>query len=142
MVIHAGWLYIHVALNTVDAPIINDDVILKSNRATELRSHRTIDREVANPFRMLSEYVTTIAVTRPPITWIAMVAQAHALKWRNKSRKKPRESGGGCVEDREKSGYQGEKRGRKVSGGVLMRKDDGSDGGGLVIRRENGRARL
>ena len=59
------------------------------------RSHRTIDREVANPFRMLSEYLMAIAVTRPPITWIATVAQAHAPKWRNKSRKGPRESGEG-----------------------------------------------
>ena len=93
----AGWLYIHVALNTVDAPIINDGVILKSNRATEAKKDRTIEREVANPFRMLSEYLMTIAVTRPPITWIATVAHAHAPKWRNKSRKKPRESGGGAA---------------------------------------------
>ena len=55
----AGWLCIHVALNTVDAPIINDDVILKSNRATVNQSHRTIDREVTNPSRMLSEYLMT-----------------------------------------------------------------------------------
>jgi hypothetical protein len=79
------------------------------------QSHRTIDREVANTFRMLSEYLTTIAGSRPPITWIATVAQAHAPKWRNKSRKKPRQSGGGCVEDREKSGYKGEKRELDVS---------------------------
>lgn len=93
----AGWLYIQVALNTVVAPIIKDGVMLKSNSATEAKNDRTIDREVAKPFRMLSEYLMTIAVTRPPRTWMATVAQAHAPKWRNKSRKKPRESGGGAA---------------------------------------------
>ena len=76
----AGWLYIQVAVNTVEAPIINDGVMLKSNRATEAKKDRTIDREVAKPFRMLSEYLMTIAVTRPPMTWIATVAHAHAPK--------------------------------------------------------------
>lgn len=92
-----GWLYIQVALNTVDAPIMNDGVMLKSNSATEAKKERTIEREVANPFRMLSEYLMTMAVIRPPRTWMATVAQAHPPKWRNKSRKNPRESGGGAA---------------------------------------------
>jgi hypothetical protein len=75
-----GWLYIQVALNTVDAPMMNDGVMLKSNSATEARKERTIEREVANPFRMLSEYLMTMAVIRPPRTWIATVAQAHPPK--------------------------------------------------------------
>ena len=75
-----GWLYIQVALNTVDAPIINDGVMLKSNSATDAKKERTIEREVANPFRMLSEYLITIAVMRPPRTWIATVAQAQDRK--------------------------------------------------------------
>lgn len=75
-----GWLYIQVALNTVDAPIMNDGVMLKSKRATDAKKERTIEREVANPFRMLSEYLMTMAVIRPPRTWIATVAQAHPPK--------------------------------------------------------------
>ena len=92
-----GWLYIQVALSTVDAPIMNDGVMLKSNNATDAKKERTIEREVANPFRMLSEYLMTMAVIRPPRTWMATVAQAQPPKWRNKSKKNPRESGGGAA---------------------------------------------
>lgn len=90
----AGWLYIQVAARTVEAPITKDGVILKSKSATEAREERTIDRLVAKPFRMLSEYLITMAVTNPPKTWTATVAQAHPPKFRNRSRKKPRESEG------------------------------------------------
>lgn len=75
-----GWLYIHVAIRTVEEPIRNEGVIWKPKRATEARKERTMDRLVAKPLRMLSEYLITMAVTSPPNTWIATVAHAHAPK--------------------------------------------------------------
>lgn len=89
-----GWLYIHVALRTVDAPMMKDGVMLKSNNATDARKEMTIERLVANPFMMLSEYLMTMAVIRPPNTWIPTVAHAHPPKLRKRSRKNPCELGG------------------------------------------------
>lgn len=63
-----GWLYIQVAMSTVDEPITKPGEMLKSNNATEARKERTMDRDVAKPLRILSEYLITIAVTRPPKT--------------------------------------------------------------------------
>lgn len=90
----AGWLYIHVATKTVDEPIMNDGVMRKSNSATDARKDRMMERLVANPFRMLSEYLMTTAVMSPPKTWIATVAHAHRPKLRKRSRKKPCELSG------------------------------------------------
>lgn len=90
----SGWLYIHVAHSTVEAPMTKLGVILKLNRMTEARKERTMDRLVAKPFRMLSEYLMTMAVTSPPNTCTDTVAHAHPPKFRNTSRKKPRELGG------------------------------------------------
>jgi len=59
-------------------------VRVKSKRAMEARNDRTMLRLVAKPFRMLSEYLMTIAVTSPPSTWTATVAHAQGPKLRNK----------------------------------------------------------
>lgn len=84
-----GWLYIHVATKTVVLPTTNDGVNLKSNSATEARNDKMMARLVAKPLRMLSEYLMTMAVTNPPKTWIATVAQAHPPKFLSKSLMKP-----------------------------------------------------
>ncbi len=90
-----GELYIHVALSTVPAPITNEGVILKSNNTTEAKKLNTIDKLVANPFKMLSLYFITMAVTSPPKTWIETVAQAQGPKWRKRSLRNPRDETGG-----------------------------------------------
>lgn len=94
----AGWLYIHVATSTVEDPTMNDGVRRKLKRMTEARKDRMIDNDVANPLRILSEYLITIAVTKPPKTWIETVAHAHPPKFLNRSRKNPRELGGEDVQ--------------------------------------------
>jgi len=63
-----GWLYIQVATRTVVDPSIKLGVSLKLNRMTEARNEMRIDRLVAKPFIMLSEYLITNAVTNPPNT--------------------------------------------------------------------------
>ena len=87
-------MYIHVATKTVVEPMMKDGVMRKSNNSTDAREEMMMDKLVANPFRMLSEYLMTTAVINPPNTWIATVAHAHPPKLRNRSRKKPREWGG------------------------------------------------
>ena len=64
----AGLLYIQVAVRTVLAPMMKERVMWKSKRTTDARKERTIDRLVANPFMILSEYLMTTAVMRPPRT--------------------------------------------------------------------------
>lgn len=63
-----GWLYIHVATKTVVEPIMKDGVMRKSNNMTDARDEMMMERLVANPFRMLSEYLMTTAVINPPNT--------------------------------------------------------------------------
>jgi len=91
-----GWLYIHVAASTVEAPIMKEGVIVKSNSTTDARKESMIERDVAKPLRMLSEYLITMAVISPPRTWMATVAQAQKPKLRNRSRMNPREPRGGA----------------------------------------------
>lgn len=91
---NAGWLYIAVAASTVDAPIMKEGVMWKSKSTTEARKERIIDNDVANPFKILSEYLITTAVTSPPKTCIATVAHAHPPKFRKRKVKKLME--GGC----------------------------------------------
>lgn len=88
-----GWLYIQVEQSTVDAPMTNEGVIRKSKRMTDAKNDSTMDRLVAKPFKMLSEYLITMAVTSPPNTWIATVAQAHIPKFLRRPDKKPGEVG-------------------------------------------------
>jgi len=88
-----GWLYIQVAHSTVDAPMTNEGVIRKSKRMTDAKKDSTIERLVAKPFKMLSEYFMTMAVTNPPNTCIATVAQAHIPKFLRRPDKKPGEVG-------------------------------------------------
>src|SRR5882762_1896665 len=76
-------------MRTIAEPRIKVMVILKSKRATEARNEMTILRLVANPFRMLSEYLMTMAVTNPPNTWTNTVAQAQAPKLLNRLEMKP-----------------------------------------------------
>ena len=64
----AGWLYNHVATSTVDEPMTNDRVMLKLKRITDARKDRMMERLVAKPLRILSEYLITIAVMSPPKT--------------------------------------------------------------------------
>jgi len=63
-----GWLYSQVETRTMVDPRTNVTVRVKSKSATEARKESTILRLVAKPFRMLSEYLITIAVTSPPNT--------------------------------------------------------------------------
>ncbi len=83
------WLYNHVALSTIAEPRTNVKVILKSNRATEARNEMTMLNEVANPLRILSEYLMTKAVTKPPTTWIETVAQAQGPKLLKREENQP-----------------------------------------------------
>jgi len=63
-----GWLYSQVATMTTTEPRTKVKVNLKSKRKTEARKERTMLRLVAKPLIMLSEYLMTIAVSRPPET--------------------------------------------------------------------------
>ena len=76
-------MYIQVAASTVLDPITNEGVILNPKRATDAKKDSTIDKLVANPFKILSEYLMTTAVINPPNTWIATVPQAHPPKCLN-----------------------------------------------------------
>lgn len=69
--------------------MMKDDVSLKSKSATEARKERMMEREVAKPLRMLSEYLITTAVINPPNTCTATVAQAQIPKLANSWPKKP-----------------------------------------------------
>ena len=62
------WLYIHVAANTTVAPSAKVKVSGKSKRATEARNEMTMLKLVAKPLRILSAYLITSAVMRPPKT--------------------------------------------------------------------------
>lgn len=83
------WLYIHVALSTIAEPRTNVNVIWKSNKAIDAKNEMTMLKDVANPLRMLSEYLMTMAVTRPPNTCIPTVAHAHGPKLRNSEENQP-----------------------------------------------------
>ena len=83
------WLYSHVAMSTINEPRMKVMDILKSKSATDARNEMTILRLVANPFRMLSEYLMTMAVTSPPNTWIDTVVHAHTPKLLNRMEMKP-----------------------------------------------------
>lgn len=83
-------MYNHVATRTTTDPRRNVDVIWKLNRATDVRNEMTILKLVAKPFRILSEYLITIAVSSPPRTWTATVAHAQGPKfWNSSGRKLP-----------------------------------------------------
>jgi len=71
-----GWLYNHVAVSTITDPKVKVKERWKSNSATDARKDITMLRLVAKPLRILSEYLITKAVTKPPKTWIATVAHA------------------------------------------------------------------
>ena len=86
-------MYIHVATRTVEEPNRKPGVIWKSNNTTDAKKDRIMEREVAKPLRMLSEYLMTIAVTSPPNTWIATVAHAQIPKFLNRSPKIPCDDG-------------------------------------------------
>ena len=62
------WLYSQVAARTTADPRTKEKVSWRSNRVTEARNEMTMDREVANPLRMLSAYLITNAVNSPPMT--------------------------------------------------------------------------
>jgi len=68
-------------MRTITDPRIKVNVIWKSKSATDARNDITMLKLVAKPLRMLSEYLMTIAVSRPPSTWMATVAQAQAPKF-------------------------------------------------------------
>lgn len=76
------------------APPTKLGVILKSNRATEARKEKIMDKEVAKPLRMLSLYFITIAVIKPPNTCMETVAQAQPPKFLKRSKKKPLDTSG------------------------------------------------
>ena len=85
----SGWLYIQVAANTVEEPTTKEGVSRKSKSTTDAKKERTMAKLVANPLRMLSEYLMTTAVTKPPKTWIPTVAQAQPPKFFSKSPTNP-----------------------------------------------------
>ena len=72
-----------------------DGVILKWKRITDARKDRIMERLVAKPLRILSEYLITTAVISPPKTWIETVAHAQPPKFLSKLAMKPRELGTG-----------------------------------------------
>jgi len=86
-VVSPGWLYIHVAARTIELPRTNAGVIGYANNPTDAKNEMTMLSEVANPLRMLSEYLMTSAVISPPKTWVRTVPHAHMLKLRNGSRR-------------------------------------------------------
>lgn len=86
------WLYIQVAFSTTTDPMMKGHVMRKSKSATEAKNEMTMLKLVANPLRMLSEYLMTIAVTKPPRTWTSTVAQAHKPKWLNRPLNQPEEN--------------------------------------------------
>jgi len=63
---------------------MNEAVIRKWKSPTEARKEITIEREVANPFMILSAYLITSAVISPPRTCVRTVAQAHGVKLANR----------------------------------------------------------
>ena len=76
-------MYIHVATSTMVEPMTNVGVMRKPKRTTEARKDKTMDKLVAKPFKMLSEYLMTMAVMSPPRTWMVTVAQAQPPKFRS-----------------------------------------------------------
>ena len=76
-------------MSTITEPRTKVRVILKLKRAMDARNEMTMLILVANPFRMLSEYLMTIAVNNPPNTWTNMVAHAHAPKLLNRLERNP-----------------------------------------------------
>lgn len=54
-----------------------------------------MEMDVAKPLRILSEYLMTTAVTRPPNTWMETVAHAQPPKWRKRSLIIPSDEGNG-----------------------------------------------
>lgn len=70
-------------MSTIVDPSRKVKDIWKSNSATEARKDITILRLVAKPLRILSEYLMTIAVIKPPKTCIATVAHAQPPKLSN-----------------------------------------------------------
>jgi len=78
-----GWLYRHVAVRTTVDPRMKVKDIWKSKSATDARKDITMLRLVAKPLRMLSEYLMTIAVIKPPKTCIATVPHAQPPKLSN-----------------------------------------------------------
>ena len=77
----SGWLYIQVATRTTVEPRMNETVIWKLKSATEARKEMTMLKLVAKPLRMLSAYLITRAVRRPPRTWTRTVAHAQTPKF-------------------------------------------------------------
>ena len=61
-----GLPYRYIAAMTRPAPSVNLRVIVKSNRNTATTHEMMMDREVANPFRILSANFTTTATISPP----------------------------------------------------------------------------
>lgn len=78
---HSGWLYIHVAIRTTREPRANVTDSWKWNKAMEAREEMTMLKLVAKPFRMLSAYLMTSAVRRPPRTCVRTVAHALTPKF-------------------------------------------------------------
>lgn len=67
-------------MSTIADPKTKVKDIWKSNNAIDARKDITMLRLVAKPLRMLSEYLMTMAVIKPPKTCIETVAQAQAPK--------------------------------------------------------------
>jgi hypothetical protein len=87
----SGWLYIQVATKTMLDPRTNVMVSGKLNNETEARQEIIMLKLVANPFKMLSAYLITSAVIKPPKTCIATVAHAQPPKlWKRSSGFPPR----------------------------------------------------
>jgi hypothetical protein len=89
LAVSAGWLYNHVAPSTIELPSTKAGVIGYANKPTLARNEMTMLSEVANPLRMLSEYLMTRAVMSPPTTWVRTVPHAQALKFLNGSERTP-----------------------------------------------------
>lgn len=84
----SGWLYIQVATRTTVEPRTKVTVMWKLKRATEARKEMTMLSDVAKPLRMLSAYLITSAVNKPPSTCTATVAHAQMPKFANREKLK------------------------------------------------------
>ena len=69
-----------MATRTTSAPRTKAIVIRKLNNATDTRKEITMLKLVAKPFKILSAYLMTSAVSRPPRTCVSTVAHAQTPK--------------------------------------------------------------
>ena len=74
-----GFPYRYIAAITRAAPRVKMTVMVNWNKNTAAIQEMMMEREVANPFRMLSAYFTTTATMSPPTACCTMTATTRGL---------------------------------------------------------------